>query len=266
MEGAILVNGGVDKYKAIEDKTGSSYKGSEDNHINAFAVCLDDGDKEYYRPSGLRWSDYTIEFAQFCQQPLSNQILDIGSKLIDNISNFELLPTKKEGKTEDETLKALGISKGDISQERWLPSPHHRFIRFRTGQCYSVSSACTTRQPKVWGILERGYDGVVCALYKSDRESLRTEAKVVEIGWLSTKLTLENLSLSLEDVFRGIGGRWKGKYHLINNNCIHYALECWRRLGGRASWDDVVGGRAGIPQKYNPDAPPDSDVSNCVLQ
>ena len=267
MEGSVAVQGsvvkGVDSFKLIGDKTGLD-KFNQDSYVNAFAVWKLSGDdkKEYYRPSGLRWSDYTIEFAQFCQQPLLEHNLDVGHAVIDALDRFQqqLLPTRKEGKTDDELLKLLGLSKADISQKKWLPSPHHRFIRFRTGQCYTNS--CSPKQPKVWGIMERGLDGVICALYKSERESLRREAKVVQVGyWFTRTLEMSGLSVRLEEVYRNVGGRWRERYHLLNNNCIHYALECWKKLGDSVSWDDIADGHATYPSKYNPCAPVDSSDS-----
>ena len=236
------------------------FKGkTEDNHTNAFAVWkLLDDEGEYHRPSRLLWSSYTIEYAQFCQQPLSNAYLDIGAAVY---STLKLIPTIQKGQEIGDLLKSLGASTEEVHKHRLIPSPHHRFIRFRTSQCYPNTHR------KVWGVLERLDDGVACSLYKSERESLRTEAYVVNsfsVGVLFNsykKLEMDGLCVGVEELFRGIGGKWNGKYHLLRNNCIHYALECWKRLGGDAVWNGVVDGNYTVNVKCSPTAPKDSDCS-----
>ena len=116
-----------------------------------------------------------------------------------------------------------------------LPSGHHRFIRFRTEQYHHTGT-------RVWGTMERLGPGVVCALYRSESASVRSCARVTQTGLLpfSDQLEMSTKRLNVDKVFRDIGGGWNGDYHLTDNNCVHYALECWDRLGGKASWNDVV--------------------------
>lgn len=240
----------LDKVKGTKD-IAQSLKGKVDGHVNALSVVklLDDGG-EYQRPPGILLSDYTIDYAQFCQQPLESAFLDIGIALY---KSFNLIPTITASQTSDMILEMSGISKNDsaLKHRKWLPTPHHRFIRFRTNEC------CLPSKHKVWGILERIEDGIICALYKSERESLRSDACVAGfpasnfLAW-PKPVELDDVHIGVEEVFRGIGGQWNGKYHLIKNNCIHYALECWRWLGGNAEWDDVVDGNVGHHPRYNP--------------
>lgn len=134
----------LDKVKGTKD-IAQSLKGKVDGHVNALSVVklLDDGG-EYQRPPGILLGDYSIDYAQFCQQPLESAFLDIGIALY---KSFNLIPTLTAGKTSDVILEMSGISKNDsvLKDRKWLPSLHHRFIRFCTNKCYLPS------EHKVWG-------------------------------------------------------------------------------------------------------------------
>lgn len=97
---------------------------------------------------------------------------------------------------------------------------------------------------EVWGTMERIEEQVVCALYKNRETSVRTGARITQTGILPFSPELEQCidSKNVGKVFHGIGGCWGGKYNLGFNNCIHYALECWKQLGGTANWNDVCDG------------------------
>lgn len=193
------------------------------------------GERQSGQPGSL--NHYTIDYVQFCHRPLTHKGLAI---LVDLLKAPEFLLLRLPHKLIDKTKEIIGETPEEIIPG--LPSPHHRYIRFRTGQCYPNTSE------KVWGTMERLEEEVICALYKNERASVRSNAHVTQIGMLpfSDQLEMYTKCIGVDEVYRGIGGRWNGDYHLTDNNCIHYALECWKRLGGNASWNEVVDGHESI--------------------
>ena len=184
-------------------------------------------------------SDYTIDYAQFCHQPLSHVALDF---VVTALKVPEFLLLRMPHKVID-TVKELNDEEPEEIVPG-LPSGHHRFIRFRTLQYYGGN--------RVWGTMEKLGDGPVCALYKSEEESVRSGARVAQKGLLpfSDKLERYTTNRTVRSVFRGIG--YNGDYHLTDNNCIHYALECWKSLGGKATWNEVVDAHNSyLPDNYD---------------
>ena len=206
-------------------------------------ILLDEGGVNRSGPGSLK--DYTVNLAQFCHRPLKNRLLDV---IVTAVKIPEFLLIRVPHKVIDMASELVGETPEEIIPG--LPSGHHRYIRFRTNQNYPGT------RDKVWGTMERLEEGVVCALYKSERASVRKNARVTQTGLLPFSDQLEMLTeeaVCAEEVFHGIGGTWNGEYHLTTNNCVHYALECWEKLGGKASWNDVVDGHNSFfPGNHHP--------------
>ena len=201
------------------------------NAFYALELLDEGGESQSWQPSGIYLSNYTIDYAQFCHQPLTHVALDF---IVTTLKVPEFLFVRVPHKVVDKVKELSDEEPTEIIPG--LPSGHHRFIRFRTEQYHSKT------KKKVWGTMERLGTGVVCALYDSESASVRSGARVTQTGFLpfSDQLEMYTRRINVDKVFRDIGGGWHGDYHLTDNNCIHYALECWERLGGKASWNDVV--------------------------
>ena len=223
--------------------TSHGIKGKGDCLAKSFYTLeLFDNNTEYERNliPGTSLGNYEIEYAQFCQQPLDDVFADFIVTVI-KIPEFVFL------RVPHKIADAVTNNSNEIIPG--LPSGHHRFIRFRTSQYFPST------QNKVWGTMERLGDGVICALYANERASFRTESSVTQNGskmFFPESLDMD-VSKRVEEIFRGIGGGWKGNYHFADNNCIHYAIECWKRLGGNVKWNDVVDGQSSIlPDRNDP--------------
>ena len=227
-------------------KSTSKFKGKGDGLQKAFyTIQLFDGQGNQYEdldqngPQGICLNHFTIDFAQFCHQPLSHLLLDA---VVSTAKIPEFLFIRIPHKIHDK-LKEL---KDQPPEELipGLPSGHHQYIRFRTEQYYPGTGN------KVWGTIEKLEDGPICALYKNERDSVRAGARVTQNGLLPFSEQLEmyiKVPICAEKVLK-----WNGNYHLSDNNCIHYALECWERLGGRATWNEVVDGHDSyLPGDYD---------------
>ena len=196
-------------------------------------------------------SHYTIDMAQFCHVPLTHLALDL---VVTALKVPEFLFVRVPHKIKD---KIVELDDGEPEETiPGLPSGHHRFIRFRTRQYYPNTS------DRVWGTMERLGDQVICALYRNENASVRPGARVTQKGILPFSEVLEMYTekIGVEAVFRGIGGNWNGPYDLKGNNCIHYALECWKRLGGKATWNEVVDGHDSFIPSEN-----DAGGRKCIL-
>ena len=208
-------------------------------------TLLDDGGTQ--RNGRVSLNDYTIDLAQFCHRPLANLLLNAAVSVA-KVPEFMFV--RMPHKVIDKAYEVVGEEPEELIPG--LPSGHHRYIRFRTNQYYPG----TGNRDKVWGTMERLEEGVVCALYKSERASVRKDAQVTQVGILPFSNNLEMLTktdISVAEVFHGVGGRWNGEYDLTTNNCVHYALEIWKELGGKAAWNDVVDGHnAYFPGNHNP--------------
>ena len=184
--------------------------------------------------------DYTIDYAQFCHEPLSIAALDL---LVTAIKVPEFLLVRMPHKVVDKVKELNDEEPEEIIPG--LPSGHHRYIRFRTLQYYGSN--------RIWGTMERLSDGPICALYKSEKESVRLGGRITQKGLLPLSDTLEltcTNNQNVNSVFLEIG--YNGAYHLTDNNCIHYALECWKSLGGKATWNEVVDGHNSyLPGDYD---------------
>lgn len=209
---------------------------NEDSLRKAFFILelSDDGSADFQAgPPETRLGEYMIEFAQFCQQPLGDSnsprdwLLGFAAQFISG-SN----------------------SSADSSGLPPIPSGHHRYIRLRTNRYYT-----NARRDKVWGTLERVGDGVICALYKNESDSCRYPgARVVTTDTQGAPLEMDvTVPISVGDVFRGIGVNYNGRYNVINNSCIHYAVECWTRFGGSVLPTDVMDGHMAFNARYNPE-------------
>ena len=185
----------------------------------------DDGSQSQENRAEAILKNYNIEFVQFCHRPISSEILAFGAKLYHGV-------------------KFLSKSKDA------LPSIHHRYIRFLASG--PGDNNIGTKSSKVWGTFERlSNEGGICVLYRSESGSLRSEAHVTNVRGFPMEMHISN-KVTIHDVFLGVGSTWDGEYHLIKNNCIHYALACWERLGGNASYDDVKEGQSATSPTYNP--------------
>ena len=228
-------------------RTTSKIKANGDIFDRAFSTLelFDEGGKHKGEHlSGPSLSSYTIDMAQFCHVPLTHVGLEV---LITALKVPEFWLVRAPHKIKDKIVELNGGEPEEIIPG--LPSAHHRFIRFRTRQHYENTS------DRIWGTMERLENAVVCALYKHHDASVRIGANVTQTGILPFSPVLEmdiTETIGVEDVFRGIGGNWNGPYHLTDNNCIHYALECWKKLGGKATWNEVVDGHHSfIPSNYD---------------
>ena len=188
---------------------------------------------------------YRIDRAQFCHMPLENILIE---QTLGAVKSFEFLFGRLPHKAIN-TARDYILGQKPIKIYEGLPSPHHRYVRFRTQQKYESSGAT------VWGIFERlaSPPRVVCSLYENEMLSIRETARITKTGVLSFRpiLDIKVPSINVDTIFCDIGGCWKGNYNAYDNNCIHYALECWKRLEGNTDWNQVCDGHSTILHNNN---------------
>ena len=121
-------------------KMKSKYKGKGDGLVKAFHTLelFDDGTEYEKAPqmsdrSRRPLREYTIEFAQFCHQPLKNVFLDF---IVTAGKIPEFLFVRVPHKIVDKVIELNDEDPEEIIPG--LPSGHHRFIRFRTSQRYGM--------------------------------------------------------------------------------------------------------------------------------
>lgn len=159
-------------------------------------ICNDGGvNVQEYEQEYL---NYVIVYVKFCYEPITNVMLR-------------------------HAIEGEMLLRGEDN----VPSPHHRFIYFRANHSGSEFDYDTA----IYGILEHVKDehgGVVCYLYlNTESDDLRAVTRRVDaafhrnlIGYPTQPHSIRRLSINA----------WTGPYHLINNNCIHYAIRCWNLL------------------------------------
>ena len=226
-------------------KGSGGFKTSKNENAFYTLELHDDGSEERSNDEPELLKRYTIDRAQFCHMPLKNVFIE---ETLSFVKLFEYVLARVPHKTIN-TIREAMFGQEPIEMYRGLPSPHHRYIRFRTEQKYG------SRGATVWGIFERLAfpPRVVCSLYESEEYSIRETARITKTGVLPFRHLLDTKvpSTNVEALFNGIGGCWNGDYNAADNNCIHYALECWKRLEGSANWNQVCDGHSTILNNKN---------------
>ncbi len=166
-------------------------------------------------------NEYKIVYAQFCHQNMRGGLLT---------------------RTAVTAVKA-GILIPTLAASTLLPSGHHRYIRFKAILFKSF----------IWGIIERIDEGPSVFFFFTEVGSKRPYAKLTKNGPFGDPIQMTvSPPVLLGDLYVNIGEH-KSDYNLLMNNCIHYSLEVWTRLGGEMSCTDVCGGHACIRHHAKPD-------------
>ena len=163
---------------------------------------------EVYSKYGVNLKDYYYKIisAEFCQQPL-----DLALDYVPGVQLF--VDTTIEGS----------------------PSLYHRFIRFWA----EPGNVHAPPYTEVYGTFEKLPDRVVCTLYEFPGSRRPHECVTVAVvsdpkrmccvrDYLKQKEFKTWERHYVHQVFLATGGG--GPYHVISNNCIHYAVDCWNNL------------------------------------
>ena len=161
-------------------------------------VVLSRSGNKLHKLNGSRFLDYNIGRVEFCHKPLESK--SIFRIFLDWILGGGELPTR------DEMVRGL---------LREAPSLHHRFIHFR--------ATAPSNDDYVFGTMEFTSDGAVCTVYHTDDLPYGSQVH-------GEYRSVETSPLSIQDLFQRA---WKGRYRLLDNNCIDYAIRCWNLLEPR---------------------------------